>query len=87
MIILRIEGTDCSLSEDELTIDRIIAEAHAVGYGEFNVFCNDDEITTPDEFQVTPGATYTIIPVEDDIEISEENMNFEITQDIKQEQE
>ena len=84
MIILRIAGTDSDIPDSDLTIERIIAEAHSVGYQEFAVFCNDDEIITPAEFKVIEGAVYNIIPTEDHIINSEEEDDFEILRNLPQ---
>ena len=59
-VTLIIAGTESTISAEELTIERIIAEAHSLDYQEFSVFCNDKEIEKPDEVQVIPGATYII---------------------------
>jgi len=62
-----IAGTESSILAEELTIERIIAEAHSVGFQEFTVFCNDQEIEKPEDFKVIPGATYIIASPEDAI--------------------
>lgn len=59
-IILRVLGTECSLATDELTIERLVAEAHAVGLGEFLVFRNGEEVSSPDQFVVEEGDLYVI---------------------------
>ncbi len=76
-VTLIVAGGESTISADELTIERIIAEAHSVGYDEFSVFCNDKEIEKPEDFNVTPGASYIITPAYDenalnDIEIIED---------------
>lgn len=80
-VTLIIAGTESTIPTEELTIERIIAEAHSLGYEEFSVFCNDKEIEKPDDFKVIPGATYIIASPEDAIdpadiqyeEVEEEN--------------
>ena len=84
MITLRIAGTDSDIPDSDLTIERIIAEAHSMGYQEFAVFCNDNEIITPEEFKVIKGAIYTIIPTEDHIINSDEEEDFEILRNLPQ---
>lgn len=59
-VTLIIAGQESTIPTDELSIDRIIAEAHSLGYQEFSVFCNDSEVESPDDFKVIPGATYII---------------------------
>lgn len=70
-VTLIIEGTESTLPVEELTIERIIAEAHAVGYTEFSVFCGEKEITKPDELKVIAGARYFITPPEADFDMSD----------------
>lgn len=59
-VTLIISGCESTLPAEELSIERIIAEAHSLGYKEFSVFCNDKEVKNPDEFKIIPGATYII---------------------------
>ena len=61
-VTLIIEGTESTLPAEELTIERIIAEAHAVGFEEFSVFCGEKEITKPDELKVIAGARCAFQP-------------------------
>ncbi|MEZ5757763.1 MAG: hypothetical protein R3D86_06050 [Emcibacteraceae bacterium] len=83
-ITLIIAGTECTLPAEELTIERIIAEAHSLGYQQFSVFCNDKEIKNPANFKVVPGATYIIASPDDTLnpkdiiyqEIEEENVPY-----------
>jgi hypothetical protein len=70
-VTLIIEGTESSLPIEDLNIERIIAEAHAVGYQEFSVFCNDKEIKGPDDLKVIAGAIYYITPPESEFDINE----------------
>ncbi len=77
-IKLIIAGGESTLPAEELSIERIIAEAHSVGYQEFSVFCNDKEVKSPDDFRIIPGATYIIASPDDalnpdDMIIEEEN--------------
>lgn len=74
-VTLIIDETESTIPLEELTIERIIAEAHAVGYGEFSVYCNDKKIKKPDAFKAIPGATYIISPVENDFEL--DDIHFE----------
>ncbi len=77
-VTLIIAGTESTIPLEEVTIERIIAEAHAMGYDEFTVFCNDKEIETPDDFKVIEGATYIIASPEDsDIK----NVQYDIIED------
>jgi hypothetical protein len=77
-IKLIIAGGESTLPTEELSIERIIAEAHSMGYQEFSVFCNDKEVKSPDDFRIIPGATYIIASPDDalnpdDMIIEEEN--------------
>lgn len=75
-VTLIIKGTESIIPVEELTIERIIAEAHSVGFEEFSVFCNDKEIEKPDQFKVIAGAVYIIAAPEEDFDfdiIEEEN--------------
>lgn len=74
-VTLIIAETESTIPLEDVTIERIIAEAHAVGYGEFSVFCNDKEIKKPDAFKAIPNATYIIVPAEDNFDM--ENIQFE----------
>jgi len=66
-ITLIIAGAESTIPAQELTIERIIAEAHSLGYDQFSVFCNDKEVEKPENFKVIPGATYIIAAPEDAI--------------------
>lgn len=77
-VTLIIAGGESTIPVEELSIERIIAEAHSVGYQEFSVFCNDKEVESPDDFRVIPGATYIIASPDealnpDDMIIEEEH--------------
>lgn len=66
-VTLIIAGTESTIPMSEFTIERIIAEAHSLGFQEFSVFCNDKEVEKPEEFEVISGATYIIAAPEDAI--------------------
>jgi len=53
-------GTECTLALEEVSIERLVAEARAVGLGEFLVFRNGEEILTPDQFCVQDGDLFVI---------------------------
>lgn len=74
-----IEGTTSTIPADELTIERIIAEARSVGYQEFSVFCNEQEIKGPDDLRIIPGADYIITPPE--AELNMEDIEFEVIEE------
>ena len=84
IITLIIAGTESTLPAEELTIERIIAEAHSLGYQQFSVFCNDKEIKNPPDFKVIPEATYIIASPDDALnpqdiiyqEPEEENVSY-----------
>jgi len=67
-VTLIIAGTESTVPSEELSIERIIAEAHSMDYEEFSVFCNDKEIEKPEEFKVIDGATYIIASAADQID-------------------
>ena len=70
-VTLIIAGTESKISTEDLTFERIIAEAHSLGYKKFSVFCNDQEINKPDTFKAIPNATYIIAAPEDAINPSD----------------
>lgn len=77
-VTLIIAGSESTLPTEDLSIERIIAEARSLGYQEFSVFCNDTEVKSPEEFKVISGATYIIASPDDaldpnDLIIEEEN--------------
>ena len=67
-VTLIIAGTESTIAAEELSIERIIAEAHSLNYQEFSVFCNDVEVEKPDDFKIIPGATYIIASPDDIID-------------------
>lgn len=76
---ITIEGTTSTIPADELTIERIIAEARSVGYQEFSVFCNEKEIKGPDDLRIIPGADYIITPPESDLNM--DDIEFEVIEE------
>lgn len=76
-----IEGTSSTIPLEELTIERIIAEARAVGYEEFSVFCNEKEIKGPDDLRIIPGADYIITPPES--ELNMDDIEFEVVEEAE----
>ncbi|MBL4800933.1 MAG: hypothetical protein JKY45_03500 [Emcibacter sp.] len=70
-VILRVQGTESSLSVADLTIERILAEARAVHLKEFAVFRNGIEVTNPDDLEVEAGDLFVILPADyEDVEIT-----------------
>ncbi len=59
-------GTQCSIQTKDFTIERILSEARAAGYSEFNIYCDGEIITSPDEFSVKEGAIYVISSPDDE---------------------
>lgn len=78
-ITLIIAGAQSTVPAEELTIERIIAEAHSLGYEEFSVFCNNEELEKPDDFKVIPGATYIIASPEDAIDPND--IQYDVTEE------
>ncbi|MBT5185384.1 MAG: hypothetical protein HOH19_06935 [Kordiimonadaceae bacterium] len=78
-ITLIIAGTESTVPKEELSIERIIAEAHSMGYQEFSVFCNDKEIEKPEDFKVIDGATYIIASAAD--QIDPDSIQYEILEE------
>lgn len=78
-VTLIIAGTESTITTEELTIERIIAEAHSLDYQEFTVFCNDVEVEKPEDFKVIPGATYIIASPDDAIDL--ENLKHEVIEE------
>ena len=74
-----IEGTTSTIPAEELTIERIIAEARSVGYQEFSVFCNKKEIKGPDDLKIIPGADYIVTPPE--TELNMDDIEFEVIEE------
>ena len=70
-VILRVQGAESTVAIAELTIERILAEARAVGLSEFAVLRNGEEITNPDDLSVVDGDIIVILPADyEDVEIS-----------------
>ncbi len=67
-VTLIIAGSESTIPAEEMTIERIIAEARSMGYEEFSVFCNDTEISKPEDFKLITGATYVIASPDDAID-------------------
>ena len=78
-VTLIIAGAESTIPAENLTIERIIAEAHSLGYEEFTVFCNDKELEKPDDFKVIPGATYIIASPEDAIDPND--IQYDVTEE------
>mgnify|MGYP006445485015 FL=1 len=74
-----IEGTTSTIPAEELTIERIIAEARSAGYQEFSVFCNEKEIKGPDDLKIIPGADYIVTPPE--TELNMDDIEFEVIEE------
>lgn len=69
-VILRVQSTEATLLLKDLTIERIIAEARAVGLAEFAVMRNGDEVANPDDLIVEDGDLFVILPADyEDAEI------------------
>lgn len=70
-VILRVQSTECTLKVEELTIERILAEARAVHLKEFAVMRNGEEVTNPDDLIVRDGDLFVILPADyEDVEIT-----------------
>ncbi|MBL4612267.1 MAG: hypothetical protein JKY91_00845 [Emcibacter sp.] len=70
-VILRVQGAESTVAIAELTIERILAEARAVGLSEFAVLRNGEEITNPNDLSVVDGDIIVILPADyEDVEIS-----------------
>lgn len=70
-VLLRVQGTESTLLVTELTIDRILAEARAVGLKEFAVMRNGEEIESPDDLTVQENDVFVILPADyEDVEIT-----------------
>lgn len=78
-VILRIQSTESTLDQGELTVARLLAEARAVGLSEFAVMRNGEEIINPDDLQVEDGDLFVILPADyADVEIDVEVANDDI---------
>ena len=70
-VILRVQSTECTLQLEELTIERILSEARAVGLKEFAVMRNGEEVENPDDLKVCDGDLFVILPADyEDVEIT-----------------
>jgi|FLOH01.1.fsa_nt_gi hypothetical protein len=78
-VTLTIAGTTSTIATKDLTIERIIAEAHSLGYGEFSVFCNDKEVIKPENLKIVAGAHYIIADAAE--ELIMDNIEFEVTEE------
>jgi len=74
-IILRVQGTESTLAIEDVTIERIYAEARAVELEEFALLRNGEEIASPDDFIVENDDIFVILPA--DYEDAEINVNIE----------
>jgi putative NADH-flavin reductase len=63
-VILRVQGTESTLETENLTIDRILAEARAVNLKEFAVTRNGEEVESPDDLVVEDGDMFVILPAD-----------------------
>ncbi|PHZ84178.1 hypothetical protein [Paremcibacter congregatus] len=63
-VILRVQGTESTLETENLTIDRILAEARAVNLKEFAVTRNGEEVESPDDLVVEAGDIFVILPAD-----------------------
>jgi len=69
-ILLRVQGAESTINLENFTIDRILAEARAVGLQEFAVIRNGEEIFNPDDLVVLDGDIFVILPADyEDVEI------------------
>ena len=72
-VLLRVQGAEATLAQEDLTIDRLLAEARAVALDEFAVMRNGEEITSPNELIVEDGDIFVILPADyQDVEITVE---------------
>lgn len=75
-VTLRIEGTESILPRAELTIDRLLAEARAIGLREFAVTRNGMDVTDPEGLMVEDGDLFVILPAEyEDMDIAVDGAN------------
>lgn len=63
-VLLRVEGTESTLKVRELNIERILAEARAVGLREFAVTRNGVEVERPEDLVVAAGDLFVILPAD-----------------------
>ncbi len=70
-VILRVQSTESTLPLKDLTIERILAEARAVGLSEFAVMRNGEEVKNPDDLVAQDGDLFVILPADyEDVEIT-----------------
>ena len=70
-VILRVQSTESTLQQEDMTIERILAEARAVGLAEFAVMRNGEEVANPDDLIVEDGDLFVILPADyEDVEIT-----------------
>lgn len=70
-VILRVQSTESTLLLEDMTIERILAEARAVGLAEFAVMRNGEEVASPDDLIVEDGDLFVILPADyEDVEIT-----------------
>jgi len=65
-VILRVQSTECHLATEDMTIERILSEARAVGMTEFAVTRNGVEVESPDDFAAEDGDLFVILPADYD---------------------
>ncbi len=83
-VSLRVQGTESTLAVEELTIDRLLAEARAVALTEFAVMRNGEEIANPDDLIVEQGDVFVILPADyKDAEIIVHGDHMETANDLK----
>ena len=63
-VILRVQGTESTLALEELTTERLLAEARAVALTEFAVMRNGIEVASPDDLEVNDGDLFVILPAD-----------------------
>jgi len=63
-VILRVQGTESTLALEELTTERLLAEARAVDLTEFAVMRNGIEVASPDDLEVNDGDLFVILPAD-----------------------
>ena len=70
-VLLRVQGAESTLLVADLTIERILAEARAVGLKEFAVMRNGEEVENPDDLIVLEHDIFVILPADyEDVEIT-----------------
>lgn len=63
-VILRVQGTESTLAAEDLTIERICAEARAVDLEEFALMRNGEEVARPEDFVKEAGDIFVILPAD-----------------------